>query len=639
MSIFAGLPAAANAADSTALPVTVFTIGAAPYDLELDLTTEKSGTGWKWTPSSSEPTLQLDETYSSGSVRIISNAGTYPATINLALAGDVALTKSIWSFSRLAVFPVTAAGAVSSTTKKLTVNGGDILVYRSGAETDLDLYKVALTVNSNTATDKTSTSIDVRGNLTIRNGSSVAASGAGTGLLVSKAFGLTDSSLTTSGSENGLITYGNLVVTASTLTATGTKYGAYVEGGATSFSGTSTVNLTGNQQGIFTNKTGSKDANISVDASTLTATGLGISGGAFTIGNASTVKLTGKKGSSSAIVKPSSPANAIEIKDIKSKVTLVNDTGLTDGVYYPVFFKHPAALSAVWKVTPGSSLVDPGSTKENTIVVKQIKETAVIQLQSVSNAEYYLAVIVDPTSSGGTVTGGNGYYHAGDKVTIKATPSTADGYLFGGWSSSEGGTFANASSQTTTFTMPAGGVTVMGSFQMKGKIKINSNTSLSVKAVANQAKTGKQIKPAVSVSMSGKVLTKGTDYKVTYGTNKNVGIGTATIKGIGIYSGNKTISFRIVPKKTSVSKITTAKKKMTIKWGKVSGVTKYELQYRIKGNKTWKKATISKSAISVTVKNLKKGKTYQVRIRSLQTVNKESYPSAWSKIKVSKKIK
>ena len=68
--------------------------------------------------------------------------------------------------------------------------------------------------------------------------------------------------------------------------------------------------------------------------------------------------------------------------------------------------------------------------------------------------------------------------------------------------------------------------------------------------------TSKQIKPTASVTG----LKAGTDYTVTYGTNKNAGtnVGTITIKGINKYTGTKTYKFTI------------AKAKVTVSWGKTN---------------------------------------------------------------------
>lgn len=65
-------------------------------------------------------------------------------------------------------------------------------------------------------------------------------------------------------------------------------------------------------------------------------------------------------------------------------------------------------------------------------------------------------------SAGGTATADKTTAVAGEAVTLTATPDS--GYRFTGWTSSNGGTFADASSESTTFTMPAGDVTVTAGF-------------------------------------------------------------------------------------------------------------------------------------------------------------------------------
>ena len=65
-------------------------------------------------------------------------------------------------------------------------------------------------------------------------------------------------------------------------------------------------------------------------------------------------------------------------------------------------------------------------------------------------------------SGGGTATADKNTAAEGESVTLTATPNS--GYHFTGWTSSDGVTFANASSESTTFTMPAGDVTVTAGF-------------------------------------------------------------------------------------------------------------------------------------------------------------------------------
>ena len=65
--------------------------------------------------------------------------------------------------------------------------------------------------------------------------------------------------------------------------------------------------------------------------------------------------------------------------------------------------------------------------------------------------------------------------------------------------------------------------------------------------------TGSQITPEPLVTANGKILISGTDYDVTYGTNKNAGtnVGSVTVTYKGKYEGTETINFTITPKNIS----------------------------------------------------------------------------------------
>ena len=119
--------------------------------------------------------------------------------------------------------------------------------------------------------------------------------------------------------------------------------------------------------------------------------------------------------------------------------------------------------------------------------------------------------------------------------------------------------------------------------------KGNTIAGATVASIANQSYAGKAITPAVKVSFGSRVLKQGTDYTLTYRNNKNVGTASVTITGKGIYSGSKTVTFKIV--KTSVA---------TLKYSSVS-------------NKTYNG---KKRTPSVTVKNgsvkLTKNKDYTI---------------------------
>ncbi len=56
---------------------------------------------------------------------------------------------------------------------------------------------------------------------------------------------------------------------------------------------------------------------------------------------------------------------------------------------------------------------------------------------------------------------------------------------------------------------------------------------------------GKARKPAVKVTYNGKTLKKGRDYSLTYKNNKDAGKASVIIKGLGAYTGKRTVKFTI----------------------------------------------------------------------------------------------
>ena len=74
---------------------------------------------------------------------------------------------------------------------------------------------------------------------------------------------------------------------------------------------------------------------------------------------------------------------------------------------------------------------------------------------------YTYTLTVNLNGGSGSTTGGQ--YPAGEVVNIDA--GSRSSYRFTGWTTSKGGSFADASSASTTFTMPAGNVTITANWQ------------------------------------------------------------------------------------------------------------------------------------------------------------------------------
>lgn len=117
---------------------------------------------------------------------------------------------------------------------------------------------------------------------------------------------------------------------------------------------------------------------------------------------------------------------------------------------------------------------------------------------------------------------------------------------------------------------------------------------------AKYAYTGKKVKPAVQVVLSGNVLRKTRDYKVSYQNNKKRGVATLTIKGTGNCTGSIKKTFKIVKgsvKKAKVSGLKTSYKrtgraicpKVKVKLNSVT--LKKNRDYRLSYQKNKKKGT------------------------------------------------
>ena len=89
-------------------------------------------------------------------------------------------------------------------------------------------------------------------------------------------------------------------------------------------------------------------------------------------------------------------------------------------------------------------------------------------------------------------------------------------------------------------------------------------------------------------------------------------------------------------KSTTIKKLKSARKAVTLEWKKVSGVKGYQIQVATdkKFKKNKRTVTIKKQKTTKTsVKKLKAKKKYYVRIRTYKTVNGKKIYSSWSKVK------
>ena len=136
--------------------------------------------------------------------------------------------------------------------------------------------------------------------------------------------------------------------------------------------------------------------------------------------------------------------------------TVTAGTGFTNG---------KAALSsggkAQFTVQPKTGL-GVGDCSETLTISGSNSTSASVKLSFTVNAVYTLTVNLNGGS--GSTTGGQ--YPAGKVVNIDA--GSRSSYRFTGWTTSNGGTFADDSSASTTFTMPAADTTITANWQYNG---------------------------------------------------------------------------------------------------------------------------------------------------------------------------
>lgn len=108
-----------------------------------------------------------------------------------------------------------------------------------------------------------------------------------------------------------------------------------------------------------------------------------------------------------------------------------------------------------------------------------------------------------------------------------------------------------------------------------------------------------------------------------------------TVDGKEYVGAAKTVSVKSVLAKASVKKLTAGKKYLKVTFGKVTGATKYQVQYKT-GTSV---KTVTTTTTSKTIKSLKSGKKYTVKVRALtskNTVNGKTQYGAWSTAKTVK---
>ena len=180
-------------------------------------------------------------------------------------------------------------------------------------------------------------------------------------------------------------------------------------------------------------------------------------------------------------------------------------------------------------------------------------------------------------------------------------------------------------------------VTITGKGNFTGSVSNtysikNDFKKATISGISTKAFTGKSITQNITVKYNGKTLKKGTDYTVSYSSNKNIGTATVKITGKGSYIGTITKTFKINPAKQEIQKLTAKSKAFFVDWAQKGSASGYEIQYATNSKFTSaKKVTITNNKTDkTTISKLSGKKKYYVRVRSYTTVKGTKYYGAWS---------
>ena len=165
-------------------------------------------------------------------------------------------------------------------------------------------------------------------------------------------------------------------------------------------------------------------------------------------------------------------ATASESVTVNTAYTVDLATIFEDADDAPLTYKV-SVNGAAPVVTVANYVYTPAATGTTTLVFRandgmvDSTETYTVTLTANAAPPQTYALTITAGTGGSIATGASGNYAAGAIVTITAAASA--NYSFNKWTAAGGGSFANANSAGTTFTMPANAVTITAEFTYNGR--------------------------------------------------------------------------------------------------------------------------------------------------------------------------
>lgn len=188
-------------------------------------------------------------------------------------------------------------------------------------------------------------------------------------------------------------------------------------------------------------------------------------------------------------------------------------------------------------------------------------------------------------------------------------------------------------------------ITIKGIGNYKGAKKVSYTiVKRSVRSVTCHYKktrsyTGRWVKPNVTLKVGKVKLKKNRDYTLVYRNNLQIGKASVVIRGMGNFTGKKTITFKIVPQTPKIQKLKKNKKSFVITYSSGKMVHGYRMEVSTASSfaaKKTQKYILNGNRFEAC--GLKKG-TYYIRVKAYYSKKGKRYESGYTskrKIKIKK---
>lgn len=188
-------------------------------------------------------------------------------------------------------------------------------------------------------------------------------------------------------------------------------------------------------------------------------------------------------------------------------------------------------------------------------------------------------------------------------------------------------------------------ITIKGIGNYKGTKKVSytivkrSVRSATCHYKKTRSYTGRWVKPNVTLKVGKVKLKKNRDYTLVYRNNLQIGKASVVIRGMGNFTGKKTITFKIVPQTPKIQKLKKNKKSFVITYSSGKMVHGYRMEVSTASSFTAKKTQkYILNGNRFEAFGLKKG-TYYIRVKAYYSKKGKRYESGYTskrKIKIKK---